>query len=274
MIVHFNLTIMKTFIAFGFAVMSLVAYGQGGPSGGRPVVSSELYEWKEPTTKQAGLNSSVIFEGSAYDFEYMAMDACVITSKKTTMLEVPKDQEHLLMVKSGRLKISFGDSTWAIGPGSVALLLPSEKFSIAASDATSCKFYRMKYRSKDPIDIARGRNAGGSFVKDWDKLRFREHSRGGVRSYFERPTAMSKRFEMHVTTLNPDLRSHDPHTHRAEEIILMLENPVGESKAEMLIGINSFKGGEGDLFYVGTNLLHGIKNIGTVPCSYFAFQFE
>ena len=121
----------------------------------------------------------------------------------------------------------------------------------------------------------RGKAAGGSFVKDWNKLVFRKHDRGGVRSYFERATAMSKRFEMHVTTLKPGLKSHDPHTHRAEEIILMLDDGTNEkSKTEMLIGDRYYNGAEGDLYYVSTGLLHGIRNTGSVPCSYFAFQFE
>ena len=80
---------------------------------------------------------------------------------------------------------------------------------------------------------------------------------------------MSKRFEMHVTTLNEGLQSHDPHTHAAEEIILIIDN-----QAEMQIGDRFLKGKAGDVYYVGSNVLHGIRNDGTVPCTYFAYQFE
>ena len=87
--------------------------------------------------------------------------------------------------------------------------------------------------------------------------------------FFEQGTAMSKRFEMHVTTLKEGIRSHDPHTHRAEEIVLMIEG-----NTEMQIGQTFVKGTNGDLYYLGSNVLHAIRNIDTKPCMYFAFQFE
>jgi (S)-ureidoglycine aminohydrolase len=92
---------------------------------------------------------------------------------------------------------------------------------------------------------------------------------GGRRDYFERPTAMQKRFEMHVTTLKEGIRSHDPHTHRAEEIVLMIEGDT-----EMQAGEKNFKGKTGDFFYLGSHVIHAIRNEGTQPCMYFAFQFE
>jgi (S)-ureidoglycine aminohydrolase len=216
-----------------------------------------------------------LLKGVAHDFEYLEVDAATISGIPAASFVVPPDEEHLIIVKSGEMKISFADSSWVIGQGSIALLLPGESVSMSASGHHPCNFYVMRYRSKDPVNIERGRTAGGSFVKDWNRLVFRAHDRGGVRSYFERATAMSKRFEMHVTTLKPGLKSHDPHTHRAEEIILMLDDTSdGKCSTEMLIGDKYFHGREGDLYYVGTGQLHGIRNTGSIPCSYFAFQFE
>jgi (S)-ureidoglycine aminohydrolase len=160
------------------------------------------------------------------------------------------------------------DSSWTLGAASVALLMPDEKYSIQAQ-ADSCTFYAMKYRSKLPIDPQRGKTSGGSFVKDWKKIAFKPHTRGGGRSYFERPTAMCKRFEMHVTTLKEGLKSHDPHTHRAEEIVLVIDG-----QTEMELGNNLYKGTVGDIYYLGSNISHAIRNDGKGLCSYFAFQFE
>jgi len=80
---------------------------------------------------------------------------------------------------------------------------------------------------------------------------------------------MSKRFEMHVTTLNVGIKSHEPHTHRAEEIVLMING-----NTEMEIGNGLYKGTDGDLYFLGSNIPHAIKNIGTEPCMYFAIQWE
>lgn len=239
-------------------------------------VESIMYGWKSPTGESVnGIRTINILEGTAHDFSFLAVDACeVLPSKRSarSVFQVPLDEERVMMIKTGRLDISFGDSTWSIGPGSVALLMPGQRYVITR--LTPASFYMMRYRSKAQVDHERGFDAGGSIVCDWTKLSFREHSRGGVRSYFNRPTAMCRRFEMHVTTLKPGLKSHDPHTHGPEEIILMLEDQGGDARTEMLVGDNTFEGGAGDLYYVGTDLLHGIKNIGSTKCSYFAFQFD
>lgn len=257
-------------------LISIQGFPQDRSSLATHAISSGKYTWVAPGGKGSGnILSSKILSGTSHDFSWLEVASCSLpaSANKNNFL-VPDDEEHLFIIKSGNLAISFGDSSWIIGPGSIALLLPGESFSLQSEEGTS-NYYLMKYRSRQPADHDRGKVSGGSFVRDWNKLMFRPHGRGGVRSYFERPTTMSSRFEMHVTTLNPGLKSHDPHTHRAEEIILMLEDTgEGKSHTEMLIGDKTYRGHAGDLYYVGSNLLHGIKNIGTAPCSYFAFQFE
>jgi (S)-ureidoglycine aminohydrolase len=230
-----------------------------------------MYSWKAPS-KKVGQNlfSSTLFEGSVYDMEYLQMSANAITpAKKATSAEVSKNEEHLLLVKDGVLTITIKDSTWSIGGGSIALLMPGEKYLIQNKTPDSCTYYLMNYRSKQPMDAARGTNSGGSVVKDWNKIVFKPHDKGEIRNYFERPTAMSKRFEMHVTTLKEGIKSHEPHTHRAEEIVLIIEN-----KTEMQIADKFYKGGKGDIYYLGSNVPHAIQNVGQGTCTYFAFQFE
>ena len=234
-------------------------------------IASKKYSWIVPTGRGgANIVSSVLFEGSGHDMQYLQMSANAIRpAKNRSSLQVPDNEEHLLLIKTGILKIGIKDSVWSIGGGSIALLMPGERYSLQNAGKDSCTYYVMKYRSRLPMDQARGKASGGSFVKDWKKIVFKPHDRGGLRSYFEKGTAMSKRFEMHVTTLKEGLRSHAPHTHGAEEIILVIEN-----KNEMQIGDKFYKGDTGDIYYIGSNLLHGIKNIGTETCTYFAFQFE
>ena len=239
--------------------------------GQHPVVQSKMYSWKEPTGKtENNIVSAVLFEGSVHDMEYLQMSANAIArAKKNVALEIPDNEEHLLIVKTGTLTIGVKDSIWAIGGGSVALLMPGEKYALQNETADACTFYRMKYRSKLPMDLARGQASGGSFVKDWNKIPFKPHDKGGIRNYFEKETAMSKRFEMHVTTLKEGIKSHEPHTHRAEEIVLVIEN-----KTEMQMDDKFYKGGTGDIYYLGSNVSHAIRNDGKGTCTYFAFQFE
>ena len=235
-------------------------------------VLSGVYKWKEPDIiNKNKIASTILFEGKVHDFKWMQMNANVIpSSKKKFRKRIPAKEEHLLLIKSGMLTISKDDSAWSIDKGSIALLMPGQKYTLKCESKEPCNYYVMKYRSRKPGNKARGKNAGGSLVKNFNSIPFKPNDNGGGRrDYFDRATAMAKRFEMHVTTLKEGVRSHDPHTHRAEEIVLMIDGDT-----EMQIGSAFYKGKTGDIFYLGTNVPHAIRNEGTKPCMYFAFQFE
>jgi len=235
-------------------------------------ILSGVYSWKEPDQKVSKNNlSAVLLEGQAKDMEYLQMSANILLpAKQKTRFQVPENDEHLLLIKSGRLTITLKDSSWSIGGGSIALLMPGEKYTLQSLNKEACSYYTMNYRSKLPPHAARGKAAGGSLVKDFIKVEFKSHAKGGVRNYFDRPTVMCKKFEMHVTQLNEGLTSHDPHTHPAEEIILLISN-----KTEMpLEGEKLLKAGAGDFYFIGSNISHTIKNDGKGPSVYFAYKFE
>lgn len=234
-------------------------------------ILSGMYSWKNPEKQlQKNIMSAILFEGKVYDMEWLQMSANKISSSKIkNNLKVEGNEEQLIIIRSGNLTLTVKDSIFSIGAGSIALLMPGESFSLQNNNNNACTYYLMKYRSKLPVDVARGKNFGGSLVKDWNKVEFKPHDKGGRRDFFERPTAMCKRFEMHVTTLNQGIKSHEPHTHKAEEIVLVTDN-----KTEMQIRDNFYKGGEGSIYYLGSNVAHAIQNDGVGSCTYFAFQFE
>jgi len=229
------------------------------------VVNPGTYSWPSGS---AGLSSTVI-SGSGHDLSKVVVTGNTLESRKKKKVKVPDQEEQLILVKSGVLTIILHDSTYSLSKGSIAMIMPGDGYVLQNMTKTAVAFHLMKYQSKLPVDAARGKNAGGSFVKDWNKLQFNPHDRGGVRPYFNRATAMTKRFEMHVTTLNEGITSHPPHTHGAEEIILVLDGNV-----DMLIGEKNYKGKPGDLLFVTSNIPHSLKNDGAGQCTYFAFQWE
>ncbi len=127
----------------------------------------------------------------------------------------------------------------------------------------------MKYETNTPADIQRGAGTDGSFMIDWNDIVFKPHDKGGIRNYFKQSTSMFQRFEMHVTTLNPGLKSHEPHTHKAAEIVLMIDG-----SADMQIDKTHQKAEKGDLIFLKSNIPHALNNIGKNACMYFAFQWE
>lgn len=268
---------MRNACLFLVLVVHLSTQAQSNATAEGAAFPSSKYSRKTPVDKvKKNILNTVLFEGSAYDMAYLQMSAqAVLPSKRNTCLQVPHDEEHLIIIKSGAVNISFADSSWTLGSGSIPLLMPDEKYTILTPLEEPGYYYLMKYRSRSPADYARGKSSGGSCVKDWNKIPFRPHDRGGIRRYFDKPTAMCKRFEMHVTTLNVGLKSHEPHTHKAEEIVLMVEDSNGSrAKTEMQIGENFFQGSAGDLYYIGSDISHAIRNDGGSPCTYFAYQFN
>lgn len=253
---------MNKLIVFLFFSVSLAATAQTDS------IQSGLYAWKEPA-KQNHPASAVLFEGKVQDMQWLQMSANVLASAQKLIAEVPAYEEQLMIVKSGRLQLFLKDSAYTIGAGSIALLMPGEHLSLQNGSGEPCRFYLMKYRSKLPLDAERGKAAGGSLVKDRNGIAFNPHDKGGRRDFFERPTAVCRRMEMHVSTLNPGLKSHDPHTHRAEEIVL-----VTDGETEMQIRDAFYKGEAGSIYYLGSNVSHAIQNKGTEACTYFAIQFE
>jgi (S)-ureidoglycine aminohydrolase len=235
-----------------------------------PVLSG-VYDWKVPTKSiSKTISTSVLFEGSAFEMDWLQMNANALkASAKNNNIHISANEEHLYIIKKGSLVVTMGDSSYSLSQGSILVLFPGKSLSIQNKQTTACEYYVMKYRSKLPTDKERGEKEGGPIIKNWNQVAFKPHDRGGVRSFFERPTAMLKRLEMHVTTLNAGLKSHAPHTHAAKEIIVMMEG-----NTEMQIGEKFFKGKGGSVYFLESNILHGITNEGTTSCTYFAIQFE
>ena len=66
----------------------------------------------------------------------------------------------------------------------------------------------------------------GPAVFDWARMEARPTDVGAIRNLVRQPTATLDELEMHVTTLNPGLASHPPHTHPNEELVIVREGTV------------------------------------------------
>lgn len=196
----------------------------------------------------------------------------------TTMLEPGKaphgsqihaDIEEIVFVKDGEIEVTLNDEKKVMGPGSVALIMPGDEHGIENISKSQATYYIIKYKSKMAMDTERGKTAGGSMMLDWNDIKFQPHDRGGVRKFFDRKAAMSERIEMHATTLNPGIKSHEPHTHKPAEILIMIDGTTEEE-----IDGRTYQGEVGDIYFLGSNTSHAIHNTGTKPCMYLAFQWE
>jgi (S)-ureidoglycine aminohydrolase len=208
-------------------------------------------------------------EGSTRFLESLEVEVFTLKPGRKILQAHTAHAEDLIIVKEGQLGIDVNGRGNVVGPGSVAFVMPGETYAVQNKGTGTTIFYRLKFKSKNPLDKSRGQSNGGSFAVNWDKVAVKENEHGSRRDFFDRPTATCEDFEMHVTTLNEGLPSHPPHTHIPEEIILMIKGV-----ATMSIDNKNYVGSAGDLFFLPSGSLHGIKNSGKGPCEYFAFQWK
>ena len=210
-----------------------------------------------------------LFQGSTRDLADLSIHASTIAPGQTN--HPPRahtEFEELIIVKEGRLTVMINDSARTIGPGSLAMIIAGDSQSFRNDSPNPATYYVLRLKSKKTLDIPRGKKAGGSLVKEWTDLVMRKTDKGESRPIFDRPSSMFGRFEMHATALNPGFASHDPHTHRAEEIILMIKGDVTQQ-----IDQSFHPATAGDLIYLASNNPHATKNTGKVQCGYFAIQW-
>ena len=211
-----------------------------------------------------------IFSGSGTLLSAHTMHSVSLRKGKSRVWqEAITGREIFFIIKDGPVKVNLGGTVAELNRGSVITLLPGDKLTIENTGEATAWLYEMSYRSIEQPDSERGKKAGGSFMMNWNDMVFKPHNRGGVRQLFDRPTAMLNRFDIHVTTLNEGFKSHDPHTHKNDEIILMLDG-----NAEMQIGTDHQKANPGDVVYLSSMVLHNLTNVGKTPCLYFAIQWN
>jgi len=234
-------------------------------------VKSGVYKWADHPVKKGELRESrKILEGSSPHFSYLRIHATTqFPGAKPSTAHANEEFEECIIVKEGRMKATIEGKSSILEAGGVILLMPQQMHSLENVGETNLTYYVMKYASKKKMDIERGQASGGSLMLNNDSLTFKTSARGGGRAYFDRPTAMCERFEMHVTQLNQKGPSHKPHAHIETEIILMISG-----KTEMTIDGKEYNASAGDFYIMDSQLLHGVRNASNKPCSYFAFKWN
>jgi (S)-ureidoglycine aminohydrolase len=182
---------------------------------------------------------------------------------------VHADAEELIIIKEGQVKITIEDKSQVLGPGSIAFAMPGDEHGIENAGNTQATYYILKYKSKQPMNIERANSNGGSFMLNLDSIERKKTDKGARRDFFNRPTSQLEKFEMHTTALNEGLDSHAQHTHKEEEIILILRGNV-----TMHIGNDFHKARPGDIVFLPSQIPHALKNTGNGQCEYFAFQWR
>jgi quercetin dioxygenase-like cupin family protein len=260
---------MKTLLAILLLISTMSTEAQNKPP--LKAITSGVYVWNnlpvKPGDKRVG---RFIDEGTTAEFEYFEMHAT--TQEKGATPRPPHaqaDREELIIVKEGSAKFTIDGKETILGAGSIVIIPPLAMQAIQNVGDGPLTYYVLIFKSKKPMDMERCNKAGGALLINADTLKYVPSERGGGIKYFNRPTAMTENYEMHITELKKKGPSHAPHAHVDTEIILLIEGD-----AELLADGNTYKGTAGDLFIMESNKLHGISNATDKPCKYFAFKWR
>jgi len=251
---------MKKIIFFVFIIITLTSVGQKNDS-----ILSRVYHWNklEPVKEDTRIRRQVL-EGKTFALEYFEIHASTLEPGKAPHPpHTHADQEELMIVKEGQVKITIAGQSKILGPGSIAFAMPGDEHGIENAGKTIATYYILKYKGKLPMD------AGSSFMVDWNELKTNNTGKGYRRDFFNKATSQLAQFEMHTTALNKDSVSHAPHTHVQEEIILIIRGNV-----TMHIDGKLYPASAGDLVFLSSGIPHALMNTGKEQCEYFAFQWR
>lgn len=110
-----------------------------------------------------------------------------------------------------------------------------------------------------------GQTLNHSGVYLFDKLPVKHSSSGATtRPVMQGKLPTGEQLELHETTLQPGQMPHPAHRHVHSELMLIREGTV-----EFILEGRSEQVGPGGVTYAASGELHGLKNSGSVPASYF-----
>lgn len=236
----------------------------------KKVLVSDVYNWEKLEVKKiASGEVRDYFSSPAKTLKNFQIKGVTLFPGKTLKsYQVEKETDELIIVKEGTIEVRINDKTEILGDGSLVVALSGDKVSIKEMKNSNAVFYSIQFKPfPNEISKEKVKNISPIYV-DWSTPKFIPSDIGGRRNFIQQPTSSLSELEIHVTTLKEGLASHSPHTHPDEEIVIMRYGI-----ADMNINGKSYKGGPGSIFFLAGSDPHGISNVGSGPCEYYAIRW-
>lgn len=108
-----------------------------------------------------------------------------------------------------------------------------------------------------------------SAVFEWSAMKAEPTESGEVRHVFRTPTGTLDELECHVTTLKAGAKSHPPHVHPNEEVLI-----VREGNVEVFYKNAWHPAGPGAVIFLTGTDPHGLRNAGATPATYHVLAWH
>ncbi len=232
-------------------------------------ITSAVYSLDQlPAVNQTGYEERTLLEGTTRDYSHLIVQAITIRANQPAQPTQQLDEEAILIIKTGELTLTLGGKRKRLGPGSVVMIMPGDDFQITNKATQALTYYLMRYTSNEMPDLDLYQLVGSSFWVDWQEAATTTNHPWGSRRTVTCSSVMSTRIAMQVMTLDPALSNDEPHSHRAAEIILILDHPAQAKIAGSLNGVKA-----GDFIFVESEVPHGFQAAHQTGCTYLSIQF-
>lgn len=128
--------------------------------------------------------------------------------------------------------------------------------SLAALAATNAEGQAVNAGKDAPLSMQK--------VYPFDLLPVKKTANGETRPVLQGVLPTGESVEVHETTLLPDHMPHPPHKHRHSELMLIREGTLEFNNDGSFQRV-----GPGGVIFAASNVMHGLKNVGTSNANYF-----
>jgi quercetin dioxygenase-like cupin family protein len=176
--------------------------------------------------------------------------------------------EEMLLVKEGRLEMSFNGRKEPAGPGSLVFVASHDAHNVTNVGDKPATYYVINFVTA-AVHTVRGQPAAEwapaglltSRVVDCDSIP--DPPKGGHREVLDSPTVTFERLESHISTLKPGANTTPRNRDPGDELFFLKTGVL-----EVTLNGVSSRIGPGSFYYVAPNDERTMRNIGTEPCSY------
>ncbi|QIP14922.1 cupin [Spirosoma aureum] len=230
-------------------------------------ITSNVYAYNQsPIIKHTGYDERTLLEGTTRDFSHLIVQDITLKANQPNQPTQQLDEEAVLIIKTGELTLTLGGKRKILGPGCVAVIMPGDDYRVENKASQSLTYYLMRYTSNEMPDLDLYRLVGDSFWIDWQEMSAK--AEGENRQTKAYSTIMSNRMVAQIVKLGAGLGKQPAHSHRAAEILVILDHPVQVQLNGELKGAQT-----GDFIFVESETAHSIYTIKSEDCTYLSLQF-